>query len=74
MSGMVRFDLFFILLCFLTDTDYLKYLFPQFVKSNLYHLCYTGVGQRISICNYWNGERLHVHAFVLKSLILTFEV
>ncbi|KAL4629624.1 lysosomal thioesterase PPT2-like [Arapaima gigas] len=36
------------------DTDYLKYLFPQFVKSNLYHLCYTSVGQRVSICNYWN--------------------
>ncbi|XP_051949400.1 lysosomal thioesterase PPT2-A-like isoform X3 [Xyrauchen texanus] len=36
------------------DTDYLKYLFPQFVKSNLYHVCYTSVGQRISICNYWN--------------------
>ncbi|XP_061520320.1 lysosomal thioesterase PPT2 isoform X2 [Phycodurus eques] len=36
------------------DTDYLKYLFPQFVKSNLYHLCYTAMGQRISICNYWN--------------------
>ncbi|XP_046874803.1 lysosomal thioesterase PPT2 [Hypomesus transpacificus] len=36
------------------DTDYLKYLFPQFVKSNLFHLCYTSVGQRISICNYWN--------------------
>ncbi|XP_077446013.1 lysosomal thioesterase PPT2 isoform X1 [Stigmatopora argus] len=36
------------------DTDYLKYLFPQFVKSNLYHLCYTCMGQRISICNYWN--------------------
>ncbi|KAG7225460.1 hypothetical protein INR49_027454 [Caranx melampygus] len=36
------------------DTDYLKYLFPQFVKSNLYHLCYTSIGQRISICNYWN--------------------
>lgn len=36
------------------DTDYLKYLFPQFVKSNLYHLCYTAIGQRISICNYWN--------------------
>lgn len=46
----------FTLLCFPTDTDYLKYLFPQFVKSNLYHLCYTGVGQRISICNYWNGQ------------------
>ncbi|XP_067267005.1 lysosomal thioesterase PPT2 isoform X4 [Chanodichthys erythropterus] len=37
------------------DTDYLKYLFPQFVKSNLYHVCYTAVGQKISICNYWNG-------------------
>ncbi|XP_039530439.1 lysosomal thioesterase PPT2-A-like [Pimephales promelas] len=36
------------------DTDYLKYLFPQFVKSNLYHVCYTAVGQKISICNYWN--------------------
>lgn len=47
-------------LCFFfhlpSDTDYLKYLFPQFVKSNLYHLCYTSIGQRISICNYWNGE------------------
>ncbi|KAL6473781.1 hypothetical protein MHYP_G00173420 [Metynnis hypsauchen] len=36
------------------DTDYLKYLFPQFVKSKLYHVCYTSVGQMISICNYWN--------------------
>ncbi|XP_013868554.1 lysosomal thioesterase PPT2 [Austrofundulus limnaeus] len=35
------------------DTDYFK-VFPQFVKSNLYHFCYTGVGQLISICNYWN--------------------
>lgn len=39
-----------------SDTDYLRYLFPQFVKSNLYHLCYTSIGQRISICNYWNGK------------------
>ncbi|KAJ8273795.1 hypothetical protein GJAV_G00105600 [Gymnothorax javanicus] len=35
------------------DTVYLKYLFPTFVKSNLFHLCYTSVGQKISICNYW---------------------
>lgn len=26
------------------------------MKSNLYHLCYTSIGQRISICNYWNGK------------------
>lgn len=37
------------------DTDYFPHhLFPQFVKSNLYHFCYTEVGQMISICNYWN--------------------
>ncbi|CAM4635745.1 unnamed protein product [Leuciscus chuanchicus] len=42
------------LICYSQDTDYLKYLFPQFVKSNLYHVCYTAVGQKISICNYWN--------------------
>ncbi|XP_017274961.1 lysosomal thioesterase PPT2 isoform X2 [Kryptolebias marmoratus] len=35
------------------DTDYFK-IFPHFVKTNLYHLCYTGIGQHISICNYWN--------------------
>lgn len=50
-------SLFHILLsCFHSDTDYLRYLFPQFVKSNLFHLCYTAIGQRISICNYWNGN------------------
>lgn len=43
-------------LSFPSDTDYLKYLFPQFVKANLYHFCYTALGQMISICNYWNGE------------------
>ncbi|XP_027023692.2 lysosomal thioesterase PPT2 [Tachysurus fulvidraco] len=36
------------------DTDYLKFFFPKFLKSKLYHLCYTTVGQKISICNYWN--------------------
>ncbi|MBN3308268.1 PPT2A thioesterase, partial [Amia calva] len=36
------------------DTDYLKYVFPHFMKANLFHLCYTAVGQRVSICNYWN--------------------
>lgn len=56
-ANMFRTVLFvFFSFCFLPDTDYLKYLFPQFVKSNLYHLCYTSIGQRISICNYWNGE------------------
>ncbi|XP_061475473.1 lysosomal thioesterase PPT2 [Rhineura floridana] len=36
------------------DTKYLKWLFPKHVKSNLYRLCYTHMGQDFSICNYWN--------------------
>ncbi|XP_016129932.1 lysosomal thioesterase PPT2-like isoform X1 [Sinocyclocheilus grahami] len=38
------------------DSSYLKYFFPTFIKSRLYHFCYTTCGQRISICNYWNGK------------------
>ncbi|KAM4641992.1 lysosomal thioesterase PPT2 [Discoglossus pictus] len=40
-------------------TDYLRYLFPTYVKSNLYRLCYTQVGQTFSICNYWNDPHHH---------------
>ncbi|XP_063041672.1 lysosomal thioesterase PPT2 [Engraulis encrasicolus] len=36
------------------DTDYLSWVFPKFVKTEVYHLCYTAWGQTISICNYWN--------------------
>ncbi|KAK6469580.1 lysosomal thioesterase PPT2 [Huso huso] len=36
------------------DTDYLKWVFPTLVKTNLFHFCYTHVGQGLSICNYWN--------------------
>uniref|UniRef100_A0A8C6VFF7 palmitoyl-CoA hydrolase n=1 Tax=Naja naja TaxID=35670 RepID=A0A8C6VFF7_NAJNA len=36
------------------DTKYLKWLFPHYMKSNLYRICYTQLGQDISICNYWN--------------------
>ncbi|KAF6735333.1 Lysosomal thioesterase PPT2-A [Oryzias melastigma] len=35
------------------DTDYLKYVFPEFVKSEVYRVCYSGIGQKFSICNYW---------------------
>ncbi|XP_053908067.1 lysosomal thioesterase PPT2 isoform X3 [Cuculus canorus] len=36
------------------DTAYLQWLFPRHMKSNLYRLCYTPLGQGVSICNYWN--------------------
>ncbi|XP_004073825.1 lysosomal thioesterase PPT2 [Oryzias latipes] len=35
------------------DTDYFKDVFPECVKSEIYHFCYLGIGQRFSICNYW---------------------
>ncbi|XP_078073412.1 lysosomal thioesterase PPT2-A-like isoform X1 [Mustelus asterias] len=41
------------------DTNYLKWLFPHYVKSNLYHFCYTQLGQCVSICNYWNDPHHH---------------
>ncbi|KGL75236.1 Lysosomal thioesterase PPT2, partial [Tinamus guttatus] len=36
------------------DTRYLRWLFPRHMKSNLYRLCYTPLGQDVSVCNYWN--------------------
>ncbi|XP_044124427.1 LOW QUALITY PROTEIN: lysosomal thioesterase PPT2 [Bufo gargarizans] len=41
------------------DTDYLRYLFPTYVKANLYRFCYTQFGQSISICNFWNDPHHH---------------
>lgn len=40
----------------LPDTDYLKWLFPTSMRSNLYRVCYSPWGQEFSICNYWHGE------------------
>ncbi|XP_059809159.1 lysosomal thioesterase PPT2-A-like, partial [Hypanus sabinus] len=42
------------------DTDYLKWFFPKYVKSNLYHFCYTQFGRCFSVCNYWNDPHHHV--------------
>ncbi|XP_056612234.1 lysosomal thioesterase PPT2-A-like [Triplophysa dalaica] len=36
------------------DSHYLRYFFPKFIKTRLYHICYTGWGQKVSVCNYWN--------------------
>ncbi|GAB6021899.1 holo-[acyl-carrier-protein] synthase [Chamberlinius hualienensis] len=36
------------------DTSYLRWLFPNHVKDNLYKVFYTRYGQEISIGNYWN--------------------
>ncbi|KAM9353546.1 lysosomal thioesterase PPT2-A-like [Symphorus nematophorus] len=36
------------------DTEYLRLLFPKYIKKTLFHFCYNRVGQKVSICNYWN--------------------
>ncbi|CAG5135663.1 unnamed protein product [Candidula unifasciata] len=36
------------------DTEYLKVLFPKYVKKHMYKLFYTSIGQQLSIANYWN--------------------
>ncbi|XP_053744301.1 lysosomal thioesterase PPT2-A-like [Synchiropus splendidus] len=36
------------------DTDYLRWLFPDYIKKTLYRICYNRYGQRVSICDYWN--------------------
>ncbi|XP_071326403.1 lysosomal thioesterase PPT2-like [Trachinotus anak] len=36
------------------DTDYLRWLFPGCIKKTVYKICYSRVGQKVSICQYWN--------------------
>ncbi|XP_029928321.1 lysosomal thioesterase PPT2-like [Myripristis murdjan] len=36
------------------DTDYLKWVFPDHMKSTVFHICYNRFGQKVSICDYWN--------------------
>nr|XP_046256007.1 lysosomal thioesterase PPT2-like isoform X1 [Scatophagus argus] len=36
------------------DTDYLKWVFPKCTKKVVFHICYNRLGQKVSICDYWN--------------------
>uniref|UniRef100_A0A3B4AFL5 palmitoyl-CoA hydrolase n=1 Tax=Periophthalmus magnuspinnatus TaxID=409849 RepID=A0A3B4AFL5_9GOBI len=38
------------------NTDYLKKVFPKYLKKNIYKVCYNKLGQQLSICQYWNGQ------------------
>ncbi|KAG7469624.1 hypothetical protein MATL_G00130790 [Megalops atlanticus] len=48
------------------DTDYLRHVFPTFVKAHLYKACYNSIGQEVSICNYWNDPH-HREQYVKHS-------
>ncbi|XP_074092743.1 lysosomal thioesterase PPT2 isoform X2 [Macrotis lagotis] len=54
------------------DTDYLKWLFPTSMRSNLYRICYSPWGQEFSICNYWHDPHhpdLYLNASSFLALI-----
>ncbi|XP_042236940.1 lysosomal thioesterase PPT2-A-like isoform X3 [Homarus americanus] len=34
--------------------DFLRLIFPQYIKETAYEVFYSRVGQRISVANYWN--------------------
>ncbi|XP_053183295.1 lysosomal thioesterase PPT2-like [Scomber japonicus] len=36
------------------DTDYLNWVFPDCVKKTVFRICYNRLGQKVSICDYWN--------------------
>lgn len=36
------------------DTDYLKWIFPHYIKKTVFRVCYNRFGLRVSICDYWN--------------------
>ncbi|XP_068616460.1 lysosomal thioesterase PPT2-A-like [Brachionichthys hirsutus] len=36
------------------DTSYLKWLFPEHAKGAVFRFCYSRLGQKCSICDYWN--------------------
>ncbi|ROT75215.1 putative lysosomal thioesterase PPT2-like [Penaeus vannamei] len=34
--------------------EFLRLIFPQYIKETVYEVFYSRVGQRISVANYWN--------------------
>ncbi|KAM9806159.1 lysosomal thioesterase PPT2-A-like isoform 2-T2 [Syngnathus typhle] len=36
------------------ETDYLHRVFPYCIKDTIYLVCYNRLGQKVSICQYWN--------------------
>ncbi|CAL8288737.1 unnamed protein product [Merluccius merluccius] len=51
------------------DTRFLQWLFPKFMKRNIFHICYNRLGQRVSICDYWNDPH-HRERYIVSSSFL----
>ncbi|KAM8735364.1 lysosomal thioesterase PPT2-A-like [Acanthopagrus schlegelii] len=46
------------------DTDYLRWVFPKYLKRTVFRVCYNRLGQKVSICDYWNDP--HHRPYYLK--------
>ncbi|XP_071948156.1 lysosomal thioesterase PPT2-A-like [Antedon mediterranea] len=49
------------------ETDVFTKYFPAMYRKDIYKFCYTELGQKISVCNYWNDP--HQHELYLKENI-----
>uniref|UniRef100_T1IJS0 palmitoyl-CoA hydrolase n=1 Tax=Strigamia maritima TaxID=126957 RepID=T1IJS0_STRMM len=50
-------------------TDYLRLLFPHFMKDNLFRLFYSSFGQKFSVANYWKDPH-HIDLYLNYSSYL----
>ncbi|XP_068179264.1 lysosomal thioesterase PPT2-like [Antennarius striatus] len=51
------------------ETKYLKWLFPEYMKRTVFRICYSKIGQKLSICDYWNDPH-HRPQYVKSSSFL----
>lgn len=66
------FGVVFIYVLHLTDTDYLKWIFPDYVKKTVFRVCYNQLGQKVSICDYWKGENERIRGLSYLELFFFF--
>lgn len=55
-----------------TDTEYLKWIFPECMKKTVFRICYNGIGQKVSVCDYWNGKNRGGGGFILLERMKTY--
>lgn len=51
------------------DTDYLRSIFPDCMKKTVFRICYNKMGQKVSICDYWNDPH-HRSSYLKRNSFL----
>lgn len=42
------------------------------MKKTVFRICYNGIGQKVSVCDYWNGKNWGGGGFILLERIKTY--